>query len=192
MQTTNLQDYFDQRREDAEGDAGLEAKLQEEIQNHRRALMEANRYGARIGEDILRVGEFAGDRIAETLGGVITVDKVGFKSYDELLYLYLHEGLHKKGIHSEGLAQAAIKKHGPAAAQARAREDYIDEQLAVEEVTRRIGTDTAVQLYEQKEFTKMLSLFKYVCTTNENMSEEEAVQIFFKAYQEFKFQETIH
>lgn len=192
MQTTGLQDYFEQRREDAEGDAGLEAQLREEIQNHRRALMEANRYGARISEDILRVGEFAGDRIAETLEGVITVDKVGFKSYEELLYLYIHEGFHKRGIHSEGLNQAVIKKYGPAAAQARAKEDYVGEQLAVEEVTRRIGTDTAVQLYERNEFTKMLSLFKYVCTTNENMSEKEAVELFFRAYPELEFQETIN
>ena len=192
MQTTNIQEYFDDRREQAGEDPALLEQLQDEIKNHRLALVEANKYGAKISQEVLKVGEFTDDRIAETLGGIVTLDKVGLKDFNELLYVYLHEGYHNRGIRSEGLVQLGIKLYGPAIAKQKASADYYEEQLAVEEITRRIGTENAFQLYDNGDYTKMYSQFKYVCMAQGNMDEEEVMALFFKAFPELKFQATIH
>lgn len=192
MQTQGINQYFEGRGEAAELDPKVAEELRLEIQNHRLALMQANNYGARISEEVLRVGEFTGDRIAEALDGVITIDKVGFKDPEELLYVYMHEGLHGRGIRNEAIVQLMIRKYGPESAKAKAREDYAEEQLTVGEVARRIGTNKMIELYEGGDFTKMYTLFKYVCMEEENMDEGEVAQIFFKAFPELEFKETLN
>jgi hypothetical protein len=192
MQTQNIQEYFDGRREQAGEDPALLQQLEDEIKNHRLALVEANKYGGKISQEVLKIGEFTDDRIAEALGGVVTLDKVGLKDFNELLYVYLHEGYHNRGIRNEGLVQKGIQLYGPDIVKQKAAQDYAEEQLAVDEVARRIGTQNAFQLYDNGDYTKMYNQFRYVCMAEENMSEEDVMAMFFKAFPELKFEATVH
>ncbi|MBU1992607.1 MAG: hypothetical protein ABH856_03045 [Patescibacteria group bacterium] len=179
-----IAEYFGDQETRAEHDPVLEKQVREAMKNHRLAMMTVRNQGYNIDESVLEVETLTGNRVAQILGGKITVDPVVFKSYKDLLEAYLHEAIHDEGIYNEGLVQLVMQKLGIEDINEIAAQDYKEEQEATAKVIDVVGLDIAVHLYKKGNFTELKRRFVQLYMRYQEKTKEEADQTFFKAFTE--------